>query len=196
MSLYLGGIGHFKIYWKSSGPSGVGGGLYSSGIDIIHGVLTCQYGIQKSSIKSVNTKPCQQKGITQGCRRFKPTTVSIYNMVIEPSNEKKNTSCLFKAIFTQQAFKNAAKKKKVKRWWQSSKISGGTGPATVPLIKDGSLRLPSRSLTVRPWKVTFPVGNWSSNHHFSGAMLNLGGVSLQPWLSLISQLVRRPNKPK
>ena len=26
MSLYLGGIGHFKIYWTSSGPSGVGGG--------------------------------------------------------------------------------------------------------------------------------------------------------------------------
>ena len=26
MSLYLGGIGHFKIYLKSSGPSGVGRG--------------------------------------------------------------------------------------------------------------------------------------------------------------------------
>ena len=37
MSLYLGGIGHFKIYWKPSGPSGVGGeGVHESRVDIIY----------------------------------------------------------------------------------------------------------------------------------------------------------------
>ena len=36
--------------------------------------------------------------------------------------------------------------------------------------------VPSRSLIVRPWKVTFPIGKWSSNHHFSEAMLNFQGV--------------------
>ena len=35
---------------------------------------------------------------------------------------------------------------------------------------------PPRSLTVRPWKASFPIGMYSSNHHFSGAMLNYGGV--------------------
>ena len=29
-----------------------------------------------------------------------------------------------------------------------------------------------------PWKVTFPIGKYASNHHFSGAMLNFGDVVL------------------
>ena len=33
-----------------------------------------------------------------------------------------------------------------------------------------------RSLTARPWKVIFPEGEWSSNHLFSGAILNFRGV--------------------
>ena len=31
------------------------------------------------------------------------------------------------------------------------------------------IHLPRRSLTVRPWKVTFPIGKYSSKHLFSGA---------------------------
>ena len=39
--------------------------------------------------------------------------------------------------------------------------------------------LPSRSLTVRPWKDTFPIGKYSSNHHFfRGELLNFGGVTI------------------
>ena len=40
----------------------------------------------------------------------------------------------------------------------------------------GMKHITPQSLTVRPWKVTFPIGKQSSNHHFSGAMLNFGGV--------------------
>ena len=38
----------------------------------------------------------------------------------------------------------------------------------------------SRSLTVCPQKITFPMGKYSSNHHFSGVMLNfVGGNQLR-----------------
>ena len=44
--------------------------------------------------------------------------------------------------------------------------------------------IPSRSLTARPWKVTETQKGKdrlpTSNHHFSGAMLNFGGVYYPP----------------
>ncbi len=60
--------------------------------------------------------------------------------------------------------------------------------------------LPSRSLTVRPWKVTFPIGKWSSNHHFSGAILNFRGVCFQhSWhcfTKIIWHSIRCPSQKK
>ena len=40
------------------------------------------------------------------------------------------------------------------------------------------IMLHPRSLTVRPWKATFPIGK-ASNHHFSGVMLNFGGGKIK-----------------
>ena len=45
------------------------------------------------------------------------------------------------------------------------------------IANDRFTSISSLKLTVRPWKVTFPIGKTPSNHHFSGAMLNFGGVN-------------------